>query len=112
MATSLCAKGDHEPAAREHFHIEAVCVIEAELDVLFSFSGVCQPEIFGEEKGRKVAHQPMCNLGGRAVAENGRVVPVLRVFDSLGNRHKVWPVEGAGTELGVVAREVVGVNRT
>lgn len=112
MATSLWAEGDYEPTTCKLFHIEAICVIEAELDVFLSFSGVCQAEIFGEDMGRKVAHEFTCNVAGRAVSANSGIVALVRVFDGFGDRDQVRAIVGAGTEPDVVAGEVVGVHRT
>lgn len=94
-ATSLYTERDHQPATRHHFHIESVCTIGTEFDVLSGFSSFCQPEIIGEDMHRKVAHQPARNVAGSAVTEDRGVVMLLRVLDGFGDRDKVWAIVGA-----------------
>src|SRR5208337_2145006 len=87
--------------------------IPAHFDMFLALSGTSHgkksPRI---NRWRNVAHQPARNLAGSAIAQNGEVVPLLRIFEDFRNGQQVWPVVSAGAKLDVVAGNIVSVDRT
>ena len=99
---SLYTESDYSPTTGELLHIETMCGFVAKFHMLLASSPMSHPNVFGIYIGQDVAYQLTGNLIGSAVTENSGIVPLLRILDNFGDRHKIRPVVLASVKPDIV----------